>query len=200
MTTARTTKTITWYFKRSSDEPRKRISPAKPPDRTAEIAIRTIAKLTRPQPRNPRPPARSGCVGVSSRSSRDTRKRNQAQSTNTQAQRRRKKIRTGKLTSVFHQPAGVIVVSSRSQLESLVPKLTTTRETRAIVRDRTATTTSATTEPRRRIAAARADSNSGRSFAGTRPESRKWRVWTARLFSTTTCASSSRGTTNRNLL
>ena len=45
---------------------------------------------------------------------------------------------------------------------------------------------------------ARADSKRGHSRSGTSPESRKCRIWTARLFSTRIWPSSSRGTTTRN--
>src|SRR5262245_48323799 len=110
------------------------------------MAVRTIAKLATPQPRKPRPPARSGWVGVRSRSSRDTRKRNQAQSPKTQTQRKRKKRSTGKLTKLYHQPAGVIVASKRAQLEPLNPRPTTSRDTAEKAMATIAMATSATAE------------------------------------------------------
>ena len=125
---ARITKTTTWYFNCWSDEPRKRISPARLPESTADTASRTTEKLASPQPRNPRPPARSGWVGVSSRSRRETRNRNAAQSRKTQIHRRSRKKRIGRLTRMYHQPAAVIVVPIRSQVESWIASLRTTRD------------------------------------------------------------------------
>ena len=115
---ARTTKTITWYFSCQRRAPEEDLA-ARLPESTAETASRMIAKLARPQPRNPRPPARSGWVGVSSRSSRETRNRNQAQRKKIQIQRKRKKKRIGRLTRMYHQPAGVIVVPTVPRLNYL---------------------------------------------------------------------------------
>src|SRR6267142_2784684 len=96
---------------------------------TAETAIRTMAKLARPHPRKPRPPVRSAWVGVSSRSSREILKSSQDHTRNTQSQRNRKKYKTGRLTSAYHQPARVVVEFTRSQLGSPALKSRTKRET-----------------------------------------------------------------------
>ena len=70
-----TTPAITYrYALRVS--PWKRIRPAITADRTMVCARITGAKATGAEARNPRPPARSGWVGVKRRSRRETRQRN----------------------------------------------------------------------------------------------------------------------------
>src|SRR5262245_16200125 len=126
-----TTHGATSYLSSDSDEPRFRISSANPAENVAETAINTGAKLARPQPTNPRPPHRSGCVAVSSRSSPETRNKNDAQSTNTHSQRSRKKNKIGRLTKACHQPASVSDELTRSQLELLAVTPSPTRTTSA---------------------------------------------------------------------
>ena len=164
------------------------------------MAIRTRPKLARPQPRNPRPPARSGWVGVSSRPNREMRKRNLDQSRKIQSQRRRKKNRIGRLTRMYHQPASVIPASDRFQVDSSEPNRITTCAMIAVVTARTRMTPSATTDSRRRSASAFAASSLTASPAGTTPDARNCRSCTPRLRSTTISASASRGSTNRKRL
>src|SRR5262245_66468703 len=124
MKIAISTNTTTWYLSSASEEPRCRISSANPAENAADTAISTGEKLARPQPTNPIPPQRSGCVGVNSSWSRDTRKRKNPQTTKIHNQRRRKKNKIGRLTSACHQPAIVRAEPTRSKLEllALTPK------------------------------------------------------------------------------
>ena len=101
---------------------------------------------------------------------------------------------------MYHQPASVIAVPDRSQVDSPAPIAITTRATIAMATARTMLTPSATTESRSRSASALAASNLLVSRAGTMLDSRKYRAWTPRPRSTTISATARRGTTNRKRL
>ena len=63
-------------------------------------------------PRKPRPPARSGCVGVNRKSRRETCHRKRAQMNKRKYQRRSTNWKSGRLTTPSHQPAARWLQSS----------------------------------------------------------------------------------------
>src|SRR5574337_1196022 len=101
------TKAAISYWNETRVAPWKRMRPAMRAERRALCPRITGPKATDPLLRNPRPPARSGWVGVSRRSRRETRQRNRPQMKRRKYQRMRRNWKMGMLTWMYHWPATV---------------------------------------------------------------------------------------------
>src|SRR3954462_1299971 len=75
------------------------------PATTAPCATASGTKASTVEDRNPRPPTRSGCVGATLNSMRDTCQRKRAQMNNRKYQRQSRNWKSGRLTQPYHHPA-----------------------------------------------------------------------------------------------
>ncbi len=182
--------------------PAKKIWLAIVPASRAPWASSTGAKAVHTFARNPRPPQRSGWVGTSFSSMRDTCQRKRAHTNNRKYQRRRMNWNNGRLTQPNHQPASdgchlpcavapyQLATSTAACVRQMI--ITPTPYTKAII------ATSATTELRRRRAEARAASNFARAASAIRPRSTNCRITGRMRWWTTSSATTSSGSAIRN--
>ena len=166
----------------------------------AETGTRNAPNTMWISPRNPRPPAPSGCVGTRRRSSRETRPRKTDQSPMRHSQRNTRKLKIGRLTKSSQRPASVMVAATPGtrvcQFDAGSPSARV--PTRPSTKAPMSMTVSGTTESRARSSLAIAASSSDRAGPTTSPEIRNCWIASARRSPMLLSAATSSGTPSRN--